>query len=54
MPLDHCYEVQHSTLKQRLLIQLTVLLGYLMNILAQIADSTIPIPYHTLVLTGEA
>lgn len=54
MPLDHPYEAQRRALRQRLLLQLSIVIGYLMSILGQLAEHTIPTPYHTSALTGEA
>lgn len=54
MPHDQHYEGRRRALRQRVLLQISALLAYLVSILSLVAEHSIPTPYHTSALTGEA
>lgn len=52
MPNHH--EAWCRVLRQRLLLQLSILLTYVISIMAQLANQSLPILYHTSALSGQA
>lgn len=48
------YEGQRNLARKRLLVQITTILAYLLTILANLTEQSLPTPYHTSALSGQA